>query len=125
MAVRKPGLRVDCMHEVGIMQNAILMAEQQARDSSASRVHTLRLRVGDMSGVVPDALEFAFETVAKGTLVEGACLVIERVAPACWCAACGEEFVCEDLNYDCPRCGAFSTELRRGTEMQLSSIEVS
>lgn len=113
------------MHEVGIMQNAILMAEQQAQDSGARRVHALRLRVGEMSGVVPDALEFAFETVAKGTLVEGASLVIERVTPACWCAICEAEFECGDLSYDCPRCGAFSTELRRGTEMQLSSIEVS
>jgi hydrogenase nickel incorporation protein HypA/HybF len=113
------------MHEVGIMQNAILMAEQQARESGAGRVHTLRLRVGAMSGVVPDALEFAFETVAKGTLVEGAELVIEHVAPACWCATCRDEFECADLNYDCPPCGTFSTELRRGMEMQLSSIEVS
>lgn len=113
------------MHEVGIMQNAIQMAETQARESRAARIHVLRLRVGAMSGVVPEALEFAFETVSRGTLAEGARLEIERVPAACWCEACGAEFECPDYDYTCPRCQAFSRELRRGTEMQLSSIEVS
>ncbi len=113
------------MHEVGIMQNAIHMAENQARESNATRVHALRLKVGAMSGVVPDALEFAFETVSQGTMVEGAKLEIEHVEPAAWCAHCDAEFTCADYDLTCPRCQAFSTELRRGTEMQLSSIEVS
>ena len=113
------------MHEVGIMQNAIQMAEQQARESGANRIHALRLRVGLMSGVVAEALEFAFEAVSRGTLAEGARLEIERVPPAAWCAHCGAEFPCEDYDLTCPRCREFSQELRRGTEIQLSSIEVS
>ena len=113
------------MHEVGIMQNAILMAEEQARETGAARIHTLRLRVGTMSGVVPEALEFAFEVVRQGTLAESAHLEIERVEPACWCARCAAEFPCPDYDYTCPRCHELSNELRRGTEMQLTSIEVS
>lgn len=113
------------MHEVGIMQNAIQMAEQQAREDGAQRIHVLRLRVGQMSGVVPEALEFAFEAVSQGTLAAGARLEIERVPPAAWCVRCAAEFECADYDLTCPRCLEFSQELRRGTEMQLSSIEVS
>jgi hydrogenase nickel incorporation protein HypA/HybF len=113
------------MHEVGIMQNTILMAEEQARETGAARIHTLRLQVGTMSGVVPEALEFAFEVVRQGTLAESAHLEIERVEPACWCARCAAEFPCPDYDYTCPRCHELSNELRRGTEMQLTSIEVS
>lgn len=113
------------MHEVGLMQTAIQMAEEQARASGARQIHTLRLRVGRMSGVVPEALEFAFDIVARGTLAEGARLEIESTPALCWCAACAAVFETDDLSFQCPHCGTFSTELRGGTEMQLSSIEVS
>lgn len=112
------------MHEVGIMQSAIHMAERQAREAGAQRILTLRLRVGAMSGVVPEALEFAFETLSRGTLADGGRLEVECVPPAAWCAPCRSEFPCADYDLTCPRCGECSQELRRGTEMQLSSIEI-
>lgn len=112
------------MHEVGIMQNAVLMAEQQARANGAARIVKLRLRIGQLSGVVPEALEFAFEVVGKGTMVEGAGLEIEPVPAAFWCADCQAEFECEDFLAECPRCHAVASELRRGREMELSSLEI-
>ncbi|HNQ87617.1 MAG TPA: hydrogenase maturation nickel metallochaperone HypA [Verrucomicrobiota bacterium] len=113
------------MHEVGIIQNAVAMALQTARESGAIRVHRVRLRVGTMSGVVPDALRFAFDLVCQGTAAEGAELEIEEVPAACWCAACAAEFVCEDYINECPRCHAVSGELRRGRELELATVEVS
>ncbi len=113
------------MHEVGIIQNALQMAEKQARASGARQVHQLRLRVGALSGVVPEALQFAFEVVSRGTMAEGARLEVESVPPSCWCAACQAEFACEDLLYECPRCHEPSSELRRGLELELTSMEIS
>jgi hydrogenase nickel incorporation protein HypA/HybF len=113
------------VHEVGIIQNAVILAEQRARSVKASRVHCLRLRVGALSGVVPDALEFAFDVVRRGTLAEEAQLEVENVPAAGWCARCQTEFECEDYSLECPLCHQFSSELRRGRELELTSIEVS
>ena len=113
------------MHEVGIIQNALQMAVTQAQAAGAHRLHQLRLRVGVLSGVVPEALQFAFEVVSRGTIAEGGRLEVEAVPAACWCAGCQAEFVCEDLWYECPRCHQLSSDLRRGLELEVTSMEIS
>ena len=112
------------MHELSIMQNALNQALREARLAGAARVHQIRLRIGVLSGVVPDALQFAFETLAPGTAAAGAVLEIEEVPARFWCAACRREFVSANFFADCPDCGSPSAELRAGREMELSSLEV-
>ena len=113
------------MHEVGIMTEAVRMAMETAQARKASRIHRLRLRVGAMSGAVPDALSFAFDMVCQGTPAEGATLEIETVPAACWCATCAMEFECPDFLGECPKCGTISSDLRRGRELELAAVEVS
>jgi hydrogenase nickel incorporation protein HypA/HybF len=112
------------MHEYSIMQSALTQALNEARLAGAVRVHEIRLRIGVLSGVVPDALQFAFETLAAGTSAEGALLTIEEVPARFWCAFCRKEFVSANLYAECPDCGNPSGELRAGREMELSSMEV-
>ena len=112
------------MHELSIMQSALSLALDQARKAGASRVHTIRLRIGALSGVVPDALEFAFEALAPGTLAEGAKLAVEHVPARFWCAPCSQEFQSDDLFAECPGCHTPSGELRAGREMELASLEI-
>ena len=113
------------MHEVGIMINTLQAAEKAARSSGATRIHALRLRIGRMTGVVPEALESAFEFARQGTLAAEARLTIEYVPATCFCDRCQEEFRSEDLLSECPRCHALSSELRGGRELELASLEVS
>lgn len=113
------------MHELGIIQSAVGMALETANTRGATRIHALRMRVGALSGVVPDALHFAFEVATQGTLAEGAKLEIETIPATCWCAVCQREFTSEDFLGDCPACHAISNELRRGRELDLVSVEVS
>jgi hydrogenase nickel incorporation protein HypA/HybF len=112
------------MHEVGIMQEGVRMAIETARARQASRITRIRLRVGALSGVAPDALCFAFDVVSRDTLAEGAALEIENVPAACWCDGCAAEFDCVDFVNECPRCHALSGELRRGRELELASVEI-
>jgi hydrogenase nickel incorporation protein HypA/HybF len=118
-------LKFDPVHEVGIIQSALASAVQQAQSAGANRIHQLSMRVGAMTGVVPDALAFAFEVVRQGTLAAEAQLKIETVAATCWCAACEKEFASEDFLFQCPQCGLMSAELRHGRELELVSVEIS
>ena len=113
------------MHEVSLMQEAVNAAIETARGAGGTRIHRLKLRVGTVSGVVPEALRFAFDVVTQGTMAEGASLEIEDVEATCWRAPCGAEFATPDMIGECPRCRAWSAELRRGTEMTLVSVEMS
>jgi hydrogenase nickel incorporation protein HypA/HybF len=112
------------MHELSIMESALSAAEDSARTAGAKRVHVIRLRIGALSGVVPEALQFAFEALAPGTLAEGARLDIEDVAARFWCAGCSREFESEDLFAECPVCRVPSGDLRAGREMEIASLEI-
>lgn len=113
------------MHEVSLMQDTLILAVQEARRAGGSRIHRLQMQVGPLSGVVPEALSFAFEILAKGTMAEGASLQIEAMPIVCHCAGCAREFTSPDMYCECPTCGTPSLDVRRGREMQLSSLEVS
>ena len=113
------------MHEVSIMTEALRMAMDAAKSAGATRVLKLRLRIGTLSGVVPEALRFALDVVVKGTMAQGATLEIETVPAACWCATCQAEFECENFFNECPRCHDVSGELRRGRELEIADVETS
>ena len=113
------------MHELSLMQDTVIIATKQAQEAGASQIHRIMMQVGALSGAVPETLEFAFDIVAKGTMAEGAKLEIERVPLLCYCPACAQEFAPADLVCECTCCGRPSVDVRRGRELQLTSLEVS
>ena len=114
----------ETMHELSIMDGALTLALEQAQKAGASRVHVVRLRIGALSGVVPEALQFAFEALAPGTAAEGGQLAIEQVPARFWCAACSREFQSDDMFAECPDCHEPSGDLRAGREMEVASLEI-
>jgi hydrogenase nickel incorporation protein HypA/HybF len=112
------------MHEFSIMESALSMASEQARQAGATRVHLLRLRVGALSGAVPEALQFAFEALSPGTLMEGAELGIEEVPAKFYCRNCSAEFTADRMYSECPNCQQASGEIRAGRELELASMEI-
>lgn len=112
------------MHELSIMEGALALALDQAQQAGAKRLHVIRLRIGALSGVVPEALQFAFEALSSGTLAEGGQLAIEPVPARFWCEACRREFQSDDLLSPCPTCGTPSRDLRAGRELELASLEI-
>lgn len=113
------------MHEVGLMQTALEMALEEMRAAGASRIHRLCLRVGALSGVVPEALRLAFAAAVPGTPAAKAAFEFELVPVVCRCLACGNEFQPADVVYSCPYCDAFDSRVCRGSELELASLEVS
>ena len=113
------------MHEFSLMQSALETAAQKTRAAGATQIHRLKLRVGKLSGVVPEALRSAFASLKDETPAAAAELEIEEVPAICWCADCAAEFAAADWKYECPRCHQPSGDLRRGLELELTSLEIS
>src|SRR5690348_7842730 len=111
------------MHEVAIMTEAVRMAAESAQAAGAKRVTALRLRIGVLSGVVPEALRFAWDVVRSDTMLAAARLDIDSIGAVCWCATCQAEYECQDLLSECPRCHDLSGDLRRGRELELAAVE--
>ena len=113
------------MHEVGLMQDALAIAFGRAAEEGAHRIHRLTMRIGPLSGVVPEALEFAFDVLAQGTMAEGAVFEVEHVPILCYCSPCRHEFEAKDLFCECPQCRYPSAEVRQGRELELAALEIS
>ena len=112
------------MHEASLMQNVLEMSLEQAKAHQAHRIDAINLQIGLLAGVVPDALEFAFDAMKTGTLAEHARLNVEYAPVICWCRTCHQEFKPEKFSSVCPTCGKNDIEIRSGLEMNLISIEV-
>ena len=112
------------MHEFSLAQNVLSIAEASAREAGARRVASIRLVIGDMTEVVTEAMEFAFEALSPETICEGAALVIRRVPTRSRCCACNAEFAHDRYHWVCPECDSLATELLSGREMYIDSIEI-
>jgi hydrogenase nickel incorporation protein HypA/HybF len=106
------------------MQQALDALLDRLRAVGGSRILEVRMNVGAMSGVVPDALRFAFEALTPGTPAEGAALALERIPVVCYCAGCEREVELDGYAYLCPGCGSSELDIRRGTEFEVISMEV-
>ena len=106
------------------MDSALSVALERAQEARAKRVCLIRLRIGALSGVVPEALEFAFEALKQGTIAQEAQLAIENIPARFWCPTCNREFQADSIFADCPACHQASGELRTGREMELASLEI-
>lgn len=112
------------MHEVGITQSIVEIAERHAREQGAARVLSVTVRIGALSGVVPEAVEFCFEACTKGTLLDGARLIVERVPGKGRCTECGAEIELAPHTFACPPCGALAVERLQGEELRILELEV-
>jgi len=112
------------MHELGIAQNIVDIVKQYLPEDLDGTVHSVKLRVGELSGVVPESLDFCFGAIISDTLLAGAKLDIETTAVRSYCNVCRQEFVIEEGDFLCPSCGGNDTELLSGTELQVMAIEI-
>ncbi len=112
------------MHEVSMMQNTLDIAIAQALQNGAKKIALLTMNVGELSGAIPEALEFAFDVLIQGTMAENAQLEINAIPVICYCPNCDRNFQSDTYIYECPQCQKISTDILQGKELQLASIVV-
>ena len=89
----------------------------------ATRVTTVRLEIGRLAAVVPEALRFCFDVCAQGTSLEGATLEIASIAGRARCRSCGGEWAIESYADLCD-CGATDLAVLAGEELRIKNVEV-
>lgn len=113
------------MHELSLMMAAMEQATASARRNGAERIHRIRMRVGILSGAQPEALEFAFETLKRGTPAEDGRLEIEIVPATFRCEQCHKTVTMQEVSFECPDCGGPLTLAGGGRDLQLTDMEIS
>lgn len=111
------------MHELSLAQSMLTLVEQSARHGGFRKVAAIRLEIGRLACVMPEALRFCFESVTRGSLAEGARLDIIEIAGAGRCPGCEATRPLDELYGICPDCG-IPLEVTAGTEMRLKELDV-
>ena len=108
------------MHELGLCEAIVGAIEKRAGERPVARV---RVRVGRLHHVHPEAFEQSFAVAAMGSVAHEAeaDLVLLPVRSAC--GGCAREFESEELTLACPHCGGVEIEVTGGDELVLESIE--
>ena len=113
------------MHELSIANHLVEIATQHAHDAGAVKVEAITLRIGALSCVHKDALEFSFDLVTEDTLLAGAKLKIIDVPVAIYCAECDKEVELPGIqSFRCTFCDTPSAVIRKGKELDIESIEI-
>jgi hydrogenase nickel incorporation protein HypA/HybF len=108
------------MHELAIAQGIVEMILERTDGAPVAAVH---LRIGKVSGVLPDAIRFCFDLVADGTPVAGARLEIDEPPGRAVCRTCGTAFEVEGLIVLCA-CGSADVDVLGGDELLVSAVEL-
>lgn len=111
------------MHELSIVMGIVDIAQKEAEKANIDSFNIIELEIGKLSGISMEALDFAWQSAVLGTVLENAerkIILIEAVAK---CVDCDSEFISDTLYECCPDCGSFFTNLLKGNELKVKSLE--
>jgi hydrogenase nickel incorporation protein HypA/HybF len=112
------------MHEMSIAQSLIDILEEEMTRHHAEVLKSVRLRLGELSAIVPDSLSFCFEIATKGTNMEGARLDMDIIPLKGVCQDCRKEFHIKEYVFECPHCGGKNIDTLSGQDLSIVEMEV-
>ena len=109
------------MHELSIT-HAVVSTVVEALPDPAARVIEVRMRIGRLSGVVPQALHFAYEVATAGTPLAGSTLQIQEMPVVINCPTDGEQELPGIRDLSCPVCGLPCGDVVGGKELEVADV---
>jgi hydrogenase nickel incorporation protein HypA/HybF len=114
------------MHELPVTQSILDVVIRHARMNQVKKVHAINLAIGEMSDLQDEWIQKYFDYISKGTLAEGARLVIERLPVVFRCRSCAGDFQVDIRKMKevvCPSCGKNDLDLVSGREYYIRDME--
>jgi hydrogenase nickel incorporation protein HypA/HybF len=112
------------MHEASLAGGVLQLVEDTAAREGFSRLLVLRLEAGQLAGVDVRALRFALESLAPGTVLEGASFEIEEPPGQAWCLGCSQTVAIGQRGDACPACGGYQLQPTGGMELRVLDMQV-
>jgi hydrogenase nickel incorporation protein HypA/HybF len=112
------------MHELALAQGIVDIVKDHASRGRFTRTKVVHLELGALSNVLPDALLFGFESVARGTVADGARLEFHHLPGKGWCMDCAADIVVNARVALCPRCQGTTWVVTGGEQMRVLELEV-
>lgn len=112
------------MHELPITQSIVKISCEEALKHDVKKVKKIKIKVGVLTGFVPESIQYYFDIISKGTTVEGAVLDVQKMPIRIKCKECGFDDLLPKGFYTCPKCGSTNIKVSGGNEFYIDSMEV-
>lgn len=112
------------MHEMALAESVREIVLDTARANNAQRVRTVRLEIGALSQVEPEAMRFAWDVVMQDGAAQGARLLIVITPGQAWCMQCSASVQIAQRGDACPQCGSHQLQVTGGDRMRVMDIEI-
>ncbi|MES9913668.1 MAG: hydrogenase maturation nickel metallochaperone HypA [Candidatus Sedimenticola sp. 4PFRAG1] len=109
---------------MSLCEGILQVLEDNAKEQGYSKVKTVWLEIGELSGVEIEAMRFGFDAVMRNSLADGAKLEIIRLPGQAWCMLCAKNVVVKQRFDECPDCGSYQLQVTGGDEMRIKELEV-
>ena len=110
------------MHERSLARALLRQVQQIADENLAARVVSIRVQIGEFSGVEAELIASAYEDLVADTPLRHAALELQRVPLEAVCGQCGSRFRIKRFNFQCDYCSGNQLTIRGGEEMLLESV---
>ena len=112
------------MHEMSIVQSLVAIVEEEMINNNARVLRSVRVKIGEMSGIVPEALSTCFEILTSKSDMKGAVLKMDIAPLVGYCQKCRKEFKVVQYKFLCPECNNSDIDIISGREMEIVELEV-
>lgn len=112
------------MHELSIATSIVSTVLQEVRRRNLPRVQNIGVRIGVLSNVDPEALQFSFESIISGSPLAHTQLEIEHVPVQGTCRVCGYRFTIQNFAFVCPHCDSGQIDTKNGEELEIAYLKV-
>lgn len=112
------------MHEQSIVESLLALALEHAEKAKANKILRIYLVVGELSGVMEEAVDFYFGFLSRNTIAAEASIFYRHIPAQLRCRNCDTIFTPERLNFHCPKCKEQQVEITAGRELYIDSMEV-
>ena len=110
------------MHELSIVMSIVDIAEKEAIKANVKAFSQIELEIGTQSGIVLEALDFAWKSGVANTVLSHAKRSIFSVQAQAECTECNHLFDIESIYDTCPKCNSYFTEIIKGKELKIKSL---
>ena len=110
------------MHEASLVEQLLGQVRRIAEQNGGGRVTRIEVIVGELAGVEPDLVRFAFDRLAPDAGLAEARLSLVVRPVSVYCVTCSATSALSGFVFRCPRCGDEKVEVVDGEQFVLHQV---
>lgn len=112
------------MHELSVTEGILRICKAEAEKNNFKRILKINIKVGELSGLIPDCISFYFNEISKETVAEGAKIEVFKIPLSYRCDDCGYTSEILKTEYTCHKCKGYHIKFLNGRELYIDTMEV-